>query len=88
MSNRQIVKDALKCDELRYQLEDIDCVDFKCNVNDFDDDHIIKEAKYKLECFAEGGHVYNDMLNSDDPSERAQARKEKKQIERFLKKYA
>ena len=61
---RQIIKDASKVRELYVQLWEIDSVDDKCKVEDYDDSFIIEEAKYVLSNYSEPGHVCAEMLAS------------------------
>lgn len=59
---RQIIKDASKVRELYVQLWEIDSVDDKCKVEDYDDSFIIDEAKYVLSNYSEPGHICSEML--------------------------
>ena len=85
---RQIVKDAYKCDELRYQFDDIDTSDGllswddpQADVNEkYSDEYIIKEAEHRL---------YLSKLNivETDGEDLRIHKKEARQLERFLAKY-
>ena len=85
---RQIVKDAYKCDELRYQFDDIDTSDGllswddpQADVNEkYSDEYIIKEAEHRL---------YLSKLNIEyaDGEDLRIHKKEARQLERFLAKH-
>jgi hypothetical protein len=87
---RKIVQDMLKCDELYHQFVNIIGVDDNKSPEEYDDEDIIAEAKYVLEKYTDASQNWRnfEMLYSDDPEERQTARKEMKQIQNFLKKYA
>lgn len=87
MKIRQIVKDALKCNELDYQFRIIDVADrhlvdgsreeITKEINEkYDDAHIIKEAEYRLD-------ICMDLYNQEEADWRCDA----KQLRKFLAKY-
>lgn len=85
---RQIVKDMLKCDELYHQFINCLCVDDMKEPNDYSDEEIIAEAKYVANKYTDDNFVqWEEMNDHDDPTVRANARREYNQIIRFLKKY-
>lgn len=86
---RTILKDIRKSDELMYSLNNIS-TDDKCNIEDYTDQQIVKEAKYVLSCFYEGGHINNEALNGeteDDICNRKWALKEVGALKRIIAKY-
>ena len=84
---RRIVTDALKVDELSYSLDNISHDD-KCEIEDYTDTELIAEAKYVLSCYSEPGHIHNWMMIGDcGPEDQKTARREKRQLQRFIKKY-
>lgn len=82
---RPIVRDALKIGELRYSLENI-CGDDGIEIEDAEDWYIYDEAKYVLSTFHEWGHIRNMWLIGDD-GDPAEAKKEVRALNRFIKKY-
>ena len=58
---RSIVRDAAKVDELYVQLFEVDAVDERCEVEDFDDDFILSEAQDVLSRYYEIGHINQEM---------------------------
>ena len=83
MKIRQIVKDALKCNELDYQFRIIDVADKHLvdgspkEINEkYDDAHIIGEAEYRLD-------ICMDLYNQEEADWRCDA----KQLRKFLAKY-
>lgn len=88
---RQIVKDAIKISELEEQLVNINAVEDKVSPEDYletvSDQELIYEAKYKISCFFESGHAFNDGLDSGDKEERAYYRKNLRQLQKFVDKY-
>lgn len=91
MKHRPIVIAALKIAELEYQLVNINAVDDKLEPDvylaNISDQEIINEAEWRLSGFFEYGHDNNDRLNGEDKNERADARKNVRQLYAFLKKY-
>ena len=87
---RQIVKDLLACDELRWQFTEIIGVDDKKQPEDYTDEEIIAEAKYVKAKYTDGSQnwTHYEMLHGEDPEDREKAKRELKEIEKFLKKYA
>lgn len=61
---RKIIEDAKKVRELYVQLWEVDSVDDNCDVEDYDDNFIIDEAKYVLSNYSEPGHICAEMLAS------------------------
>jgi len=85
---RQIVTDALKADELSHSLDNISSDD-NCEIEDYTDAELVAEAKWVLSCYSEPGHIHCQMLTGDDgPESQKTARREKRQLQRFLKKHA
>jgi len=87
--NRPIVKDLLKCDELRYQFEDVICIDDSKEVWEYTDQEIIEETKYvKTKYEAGNGWThYDEIIGKWNKDDIKVARKEYNQIKRFLKKW-
>ena len=89
-SMKQILKDAFKSSELKYNLEEVIAVDDRIEVGLITDAEIVKEAKYVLGKFtgASGGFEQEDDFNGENGSEQqAWAKKEVAALKRFLKKY-
>jgi hypothetical protein len=80
------IKDALKINELAIDLENIS-TDDKKKITDYSIKEIVNEAKYVLSCYNEGGHSLNEDLESEDVELRKRARKEVKQLEKYIQKY-
>ncbi len=85
---RQIIKDALKIDELAYNLDNIS-TDDKVKIEDIPDDEVIGEAVYVLNLFFEPGHINNTALvgEPDGDYNRKWALSEIRKLRAFLKKY-
>ena len=84
---RQIIKDALRIDELSYNLDNIS-TDDKVKIEDIPDDEVIGEAVYVLSLFFEPGHINNTALVGEDDSyyDRKWALLEIRKLRAFLKK--
>ncbi|RNB59421.1 hypothetical protein EDM57_04575 [Brevibacillus gelatini] len=48
----------------------------------------VEEAKYIISCFNEGGHRLNELLTSDDPLERKEAREELNELKSYVAKFS
>ena len=85
---RQIIKEALKIDELSYNLGNI-AIDDKREVEDIPDDEVVAEAVYVLSLFFEPGHINNTALvgEPDGDYDRKWALSEIRKLRAFLKKY-
>ena len=91
MKTRQIVKDALKIRELEYSLTNI-ADDDKCEISDYSDEEIYKEAEYILYTFTIPGTMNNDYFlglyeGEHEWEETLHIRKQFKQLKKFLEKY-
>ena len=85
---RKIVTDALKANELAWSLGNISSDD-GCKIEDYPDAELVAEAKWVLSTFSESGHDNCQYLKGDGGAESLKtARREKRQIQRFLEKYA
>ena len=86
---RSIVRDAAKVDERYVQLFEVDAVDERCEGEDFDDDFILSEAQDVLSRYYEIGHINQEMLSGQNgPEEKKIAKREVRQLQRFLAKYS
>lgn len=86
--HREIVRDALKCEELAYSLVEVCSVDDNCEVDDYSDLDILSEAVYVHDKFLAGnGFIHYDELVSSDPETRKIAKRQFGQVKRFLKKW-
>lgn len=84
---RDLVKHALRCDELAHALETIGEDDGK-KPEDYTDLEILGEAHYRLELYYEGGTCHSDMLNGNAGKEDQKiARREVRQLKRFIEKW-
>jgi hypothetical protein len=85
-----IYTDAMKIDELAYNLGNISHDDKK-QVTDYSAEEIVSEARYVLGLFINPneGHINNEALRGDEgPDQRHWARKQVRQLKAFIKKYA
>ena len=86
--HRECVRDALKCERLRYQLYDVLCVDDNCEPDDYSDWQLVSEATYMRSLYFESGTVSAMELRGDDGKEiQKDARREVRQLDRFIKKW-
>jgi acetoacetate decarboxylase len=84
---KQIVKDALKIDEMIFAFECI-CPDDGKNPEDYTDEELVTEAEYRLYTYFESGHMNNDEMRlGNDPEARKQARTDIRKLRAFIKKY-
>ena len=85
---RQIIKDADNCDVLRYSLEIIASDDQK-NIEDYTDQEIINEALYVKDKYTDGTWFeYQYLLGEHGKEEQKFAKKEYKDIMKFLLKHS
>ena len=85
---KTILKDALKIYELYDQLVWIDAADSGCEVEEFSDYHIAKEAEWKLFCYIGDDTLYAEELAGEWSHEAMlDARKTVRQLKAFIKKY-
>ena len=80
------LKDALKIEELENTLTNIAQDDGK-DITDYSQAEVVHEAEYLLDCYNEGGHSFNEDLTDDDPDVRRRAKKEVKQLEKYIERY-
>lgn len=83
MATAKLLKKAMAITELANTLDNIS-VDDRIPVEQMPDEQIISEAKYVLGLFGEGGTVQSEMLDSDDPDERKDARKQIRQLRAII----
>ncbi len=83
---KNYIKDALKIDELNYDLQNISSSDNK-EVEEYTQKEVIDEAEYVLSCFYEGGHSLNEDLNSENKKIKEEAEKQTKQLKKYIDKY-
>ena len=85
---RQLVKDALDCEELDYQL---DCIstDDNCKIEDYSDATILGEAYYLLEKYKQPEYLFHGRLLAglDGLDAQLLAQKEVEQLENFIAKW-
>mgnify|MGYP001029647830 CR=1 FL=1 len=85
---RECVRDALKCDRLKDQLLNVICVDDKCEPDDYSDRDLVSEAMYMLSLYFENGTLSRyEYLGEEGPEAKKQARKEVRQLKRFISKW-
>lgn len=83
-----ILKDALKSHELAHQLETwIESDPEKESIEDFTPAELIEEAEAILYFVNSGDSILIDLLDSNDPEDRKQARREIKTLKAFIKKH-
>ena len=87
---KQILKDAYKSDELKYQIREVIAVDDKIEPEDMSDELIISEAQYVLSKFIGGiGFEQEEEYRGEHGAEQQRwARGNVRAIKAFLKKYA
>lgn len=84
---RQIVKDALKIDEMIFAFECI-CPGDNKEPEDYTDEELVEEAEYRLYTYFEPGHNNNDYMRlGDEPECRKQAQLDIRRLRAFIKKY-
>lgn len=83
MATAKLLKQAMKITELVNTLDNI-AADDRIPVEQMPDSQIISEAQYVLGLFQEGGTVQSEMLDSDDPEERKDARKQIRQLKAII----
>ena len=85
---KKILEDALKIPELDSQLRDVDTADGNCELEDFSDYHIAKEADWKLICYVGDDTLYAEELIGEWGNElMLEARKNVRMLKAFVKKY-
>ena len=85
---RACVREALKCDRLQDQLYNVICVDDDCEPDEYSDWQLVSEAMYMRSLYFEGGTVSHQEYRGDDgPEIKRQARKEVRQLTRFIDKW-
>tara|TARA_R100000951_G_scaffold23203_1_gene19368 strand:- start:5884 stop:6210 length:327 start_codon:yes stop_codon:yes gene_type:complete len=87
--HREIVRDALKCEELRYALVEVCSVDDNCEIEDYSDLDILSEAIYTRSKYLQGnGFVHHTEMLYGDSDTRRIARNQFNQLNRFIKKWS
>ncbi|HEY5587721.1 MAG TPA: hypothetical protein VIK86_02060 [Candidatus Paceibacterota bacterium] len=81
------VDDALMITELVLDLERISESDDK-QITDYTQTEILKEAKWVLSNFNDGGNILSDNLYDDNKEIREDAENQVKQLEKYIKKYS
>ena len=84
MATAKLLKKAMAITELANTLDNISADD-RIPVEQMPDEQIISEAKYVLSLFYEGGTVQSEMLDSADPEERKDARKQIRQLKALVR---
>jgi len=85
---RACVRDALKCDRLQDQLLNVICCDDGCEPDEYSDRQLVSEAMYMRSLYFEYGTVSNQEYHGEDgPEAKKQARKEVRQLTRFIDKW-
>lgn len=84
-----IYQDLEKSEELSYHINDVICVDEKCEVTELSDDLIISEAKYVLSKYIGNlGFDHEDDFTGENGREAYyEARQNVKAIKSFLRKW-
>lgn len=87
---RKLLEDALAIPEVHYQLVELDAVDDKKDVSEYDDAFIISEVRFCLEKYQAGSGFFHAEELAGERGKEAQvaAKAEVKAMEAFLKKYA
>lgn len=87
---RPILKAAFASDELAYQLQEVICHDDECELEGITDDLVISEARYVLSKYIGGeGFIHEEEYNGEHgPEAKAEAVRNVKAIQRFLKKHS
>ena len=81
------IMDALKSGELGLDLETIS-IDDKKEITDYTVEEVVKEAKYILSLYSEGGTASHEELTGEDGEEaQLSARKEVRTLKAYIKKY-
>jgi hypothetical protein len=86
---RQIIKSALKIDELAYTLDNISNDDKK-KVEDYTDNEIVHEAEYVLDLFTNPNESHwnaEDLRGENGTEQQKWARVEVRKLQTFIKKY-
>jgi hypothetical protein len=87
MASAKLIQAANKITELSYTLENV-CYDDRTTVELMTDAAVVAEARHVLGLFLEGGTCQSEMLESDDREERAEARKQIRQLKRLIEKFS
>ena len=95
MKERDLVYEALACENLRHSLVNVIGIDDgdgtlagRKKPHEYTDTEIIAEAKYVLSCYYEGGHNYNDELNGyHSLSDKKRAVIEVRELKTFIKRH-
>jgi|694.fasta_scaffold99366_6 hypothetical protein len=91
MVTKELANAASKIHELSYSLENL-AKDDEVGLwhLSYDDEIVLREARYVLDTFREEGHANNDQLTGrweDDKQQRASARRQVRQLESLIKKF-
>jgi hypothetical protein len=91
MVTKQLAVAAGKIHELSFSLDNLAQDDAIGSWRlSYDDEIVLREARYVLDTFREEGHANNDQLTGrweDDKEQRASARRQVRQLESLLKKF-
>ncbi len=88
--HREIVRDAMKVSELWYQLSEVIAIDDDCEVDDYTDWDIVSEAMFVQNKYLDQSDcwIHREALEGKHGEEdRKGARRELRQLNRFLKKW-
>jgi hypothetical protein len=83
MAHPKLIRAANRITELSNTLENV-CHDDGIKLEAMDDSQLVSEARHVLSLFLEGGTCQSEMLDSDDAEERAEARKQIRQLKRLI----
>jgi hypothetical protein len=86
---RAIIKEALKIDELAYDLENIS-TDDKKKIEDYTDLEIVHEAEYVLSLFLDPNETHwnrEDYMGENGEEQFMWARHQVRKLQAFIKKY-
>ena len=83
MATAKLLKKAMAITELANTLDNISADD-RIPIEQMPDEQIIREGRYVLGLFGEGGTVQSAMLDADDPDERKDARKQIRQLRAII----
>jgi hypothetical protein len=89
MAKATIYQDISKSSELFYHLNDVICVDDKCELEDLSNETIISEAKYVLSKYVGGiGFGHEEDFDGENGEEAyKEAKQNVKAITAFIKKW-
>ena len=88
MKCSQEVYDAMQgVNQLMYSLKHVIGIDDGKAPHEYNDLQILAEADYQLSCYFEAGHLFHEMLNSDDDIESNIAKQEVKQLRVFIRRF-